>query len=52
MVAEFPADTHPPIRYPIAVTAHGGADAQRFVDFVRSKAAAEVFRKYGFQPLN
>lgn len=52
IVAEFPADTHPPIRYPIAVTAHGGADAQRFVDFVRSKAAAEVFRKYGFQPLN
>jgi len=52
IVAEFPADTHPPITYPIAVTTHGGADAQKFVDFVRSKASAEIFRKYGFTPLN
>ena len=48
IVAEFPADTHPPITYPIALTTHGGAAAQQFVDFVRSKPAGEIFRKYGF----
>jgi len=52
IVAEFPADSHPPITYPIALTMHGGADAQRFVDFVRGKPAAEIFRKYGFTLLH
>jgi molybdate transport system substrate-binding protein len=52
IVAEFPADTHPPITYPIALTTHGGARAQQFVDFVRSKPAGEIFRKYGFAPLH
>jgi molybdate transport system substrate-binding protein len=52
IVAEFPADTHPPITYPIALTTHGGAGAQQFVDFVRSKAALEIFRKYGFTSLH
>jgi molybdate transport system substrate-binding protein len=52
IVATFPADTHPPITYPIALTTHGGAAAQQFVDFVRSKPAAEIFRKYGFAPLH
>jgi len=51
IVAVFPADTHPPITYPIALTTHGGAGAQQFVDFVRSKPAGEVFHKYGFEPL-
>jgi molybdate transport system substrate-binding protein len=52
IVAEFPEDTHPPITYPIAVTTHGGATAQQFVDFVRSKPASEIFKKYGFEPLH
>jgi len=52
IVDEFPADSHPPIRYPIAVTTHGTADAQKFVEFVRSKQAREIFRKYGFEPLH
>jgi len=52
IVAEFPADTHPPITYPIAVTTHGGATAQKFVEFVLSKPAAEIFKKYGFAPLH
>ena len=51
IVDEFPADSHPPIRYPIAVTTHGTADAQKFVEFVRSKQAREIFLKYGFEPL-
>jgi molybdate transport system substrate-binding protein len=52
IVAEFPEDTHPPITYPIAETTHGGADAQRFIEFVRSKPAGEIFKKYGFEPLH
>jgi molybdate transport system substrate-binding protein len=51
IVAEFPADTHPPILYPIALTTHGRAGAQQFVDFVRSKPAGEIFSKYGFAPV-
>jgi molybdate transport system substrate-binding protein len=52
IVAEFSPDTHPPIRYPIALTLHGGAAAQQFVDFVRSSAASGIFRQYGFEPLH
>ena len=52
IVAVFPQDTHAPIRYPIAVTTHGGPAAQQFVDFVRSKDAGDIFRKYGFEPLH
>jgi molybdate transport system substrate-binding protein len=48
IVAEFPANTHPPITYPIALTLHGGDGAREFEDFVRSPGAAEIFRKYGF----
>lgn len=52
IVAEFPQDTHPPILYPIAVTTHGGATAQQFVDFVSTKPAGEIFKKYGFELLH
>ncbi len=52
IVDEFPADSHPPIRYPIALTNHGGRGARQFADFVRSRGAAEVFGKYGFEPLH
>ena len=46
----FPASSHPPILYPIALTSKAKADAnaQRFEKFVSSKAAAATFRKYGF----
>jgi molybdate transport system substrate-binding protein len=51
IVAVFPADTHPPITYPIALTTHAGAGAQLFVDFVRSSTASRIFKRYGFEPL-
>lgn len=51
VVDVFPADTHPPITYPIALTAGAGADAAQLVAFVTSEAGAKIFRKYGFQPL-
>jgi molybdate transport system substrate-binding protein len=51
IVGEFSPDSHPAIRYPIAITTHGEVAAHRFVAFVRSRGAAEIFRKYGFTPL-
>jgi molybdate transport system substrate-binding protein len=52
IVAEFPADSYPPITYPIALTRHAGAAAAKFEDFVRSPAAAQIFRHFGFEPLH
>ncbi len=52
IVDEFPEDSHPPIRYPIALTAHASHAAGQFEDFVRGPAAAAIFRKYGFAPLH
>ena len=48
LLAVFPQDTYPPIRYPIAMTAGAGADASRFVEFITGKRAAAIFQKYGF----
>jgi molybdate transport system substrate-binding protein len=51
IVDVFPQDSHPPITYPIALTTRAGPEAQRFVDFVTSDAARQIFGKYGFQPV-
>ncbi len=51
VVAEFPVDSYPPIIYPLALTRHAGAAAAQFENFVRSAAAAQIFRRYGFEPL-
>jgi molybdate transport system substrate-binding protein len=45
----FPADSHPPIVYPVAVTAQARPNARQFVEFLRSAAAQDAFKKYGFQ---
>jgi len=45
----FPADSHPPILYPVAVTAHAGPAARQFVEFLQSAPAQESFKKFGFQ---
>ena len=48
VVAVFPADSHPAIVYPAAVTAQGHAEAARYVDFLRGQPAQEIFARYGF----
>jgi len=49
VVGTFPDDTHPPIVYPIAVTASStNPDAQAFVAYAKSPAAGAVFEKQGF----
>ena len=52
IVDQFPADSHPPITYPMALTVNAGADAGRFADFLRSSTADAVFVKFGFVPLH
>lgn len=51
VVDVFPADSHPRISYPAAVTKTGNKEAQAFVEFCRSTAAQKLLRKYGFTPL-
>jgi molybdate transport system substrate-binding protein len=48
VVATFPEASHSPIVYPAAITMRGGADAKKFLEFVRGPSAREVFEKYGF----
>jgi molybdate transport system substrate-binding protein len=44
----FPADSHPPITYPLALTAGAGADAARYAAFLTSDAARDMFVGRGF----
>lgn len=44
----FPADTHDPILYPVALTAQGDEASARFLAFLKGEAAAAIFAKAGF----
>lgn len=49
LIAVFPADSHPPITYPLAIV--GGRDrpeVRKFHEFLGSKAAAAIFEGHGF----
>ena len=50
VVDTFPEDTHPPIVYPIAVTAGAAAPdaAKAFVAYLKGPAASAIFEKQGF----
>jgi len=48
VVDVFPEDTHPPILYPAAATAHAQALAQKYLEFLSGPEAREIFRRYGF----
>ena len=49
IIGTFPANSHLPIVYPVALTAHGtSAEAKAFLAYVEGPRAAEMFRKYGF----
>jgi len=52
IVATFPADSHPPIVYPVALTTAGtGPDARAFLDFLLSPEARPAFEAEGFTRL-
>ena len=50
VVDVFPDDTHPPILYPVAATSAARPETARYLDFLRSKRARQVFARYGFTP--
>src|ERR1700687_5087444 len=47
-VGTFPADSHPPIIYPVAATTTAKPEAAGYLDFLRSAAPKATFEKYGF----
>lgn len=53
VVGTFPADTHPPIVYPVAVTKETRSpDAAAFLAYLRGPAAKAAFERQGFTVLN
>jgi molybdate transport system substrate-binding protein len=50
IVGRFPAGTHDPIVYPFAIVAGAGSQAGPYLEYLRSDAAQQIFRKYGFTP--
>jgi molybdate transport system substrate-binding protein len=51
IVGVFPEDSHPPIIYPVAMTAIAKADAAPYLGFLRTAAAKAIFEHYGFTVL-
>jgi molybdate transport system substrate-binding protein len=52
VIGVFPEDTHPPIVYPVGVTAGStNPDAAEFVKFLQSAKARQSFEKQGFTVL-
>jgi molybdate transport system substrate-binding protein len=51
VVDVFPANSHLPIIYPIALTSAAKTDAAGFVAYIRGPAGAIAFKAYGFTPL-
>jgi molybdate transport system substrate-binding protein len=52
VVDGFPPDSHPPIIYPLAITAESKHPAAAgLVDFVRSEGAVPLFERFGFTVL-
>jgi molybdate transport system substrate-binding protein len=48
IVGIFPEDSHPPIIYPVALTANAKPDAAQYLTFLRTLAAKSIFERYGF----
>jgi molybdate transport system substrate-binding protein len=48
VVGLFPENTHPPIIYPVAITATGKSPAQSFLNWLNRAEARAIFEKHGF----
>ena len=51
VVSTFPADSHPPIVYPAALTRLASADAEAFLRFLGSPESKALFAAHGFSGL-
>jgi molybdate transport system substrate-binding protein len=53
VVATFPDDSHPPIRYPVAILAKSAnPDAARFLDYLKAPPATLTFKRLGYVTLD
>jgi len=48
IVAILPADSHPPIDYPAALTRHSTAEAARYLIFLSGPRGREIFARMGY----
>jgi molybdate transport system substrate-binding protein len=48
IIGHFPKESHPAITYPVALTTNAKPAATRYIAFLRSGVAKDVFEKYGF----
>jgi molybdate transport system substrate-binding protein len=48
VLGTFPPDSHPPIVYPVALTATAKPQAAQYLAFLRSREAKTTFESYGF----
>lgn len=48
IVGHFPEGSHPPITYPVALTATAKPEAAQYLAFMRSGVAKAIFETYGF----
>jgi molybdate transport system substrate-binding protein len=48
IVGRFPAESHPAIVYPVALTVTAKPEAAQYLAFLRSQTAKTVFETYGF----
>lgn len=51
IVAVFPASSHAPIVYPVALTRRANGAAARYLAFISGADARPIFRKWGFEPI-
>ena len=51
IVGTFPADSHPPVIYPMGLLKDTKPEGQSLLDFVQTAQAKAVFEKYGFAVL-
>lgn len=51
VIGMFPADSHMPIVYPVALTVGAQPEAAKFLAYIRGRAGALAFQHYGFMPL-
>jgi molybdate transport system substrate-binding protein len=48
IVGRFPSDSHPPITYPVALTAKAKPEADQYFKLLRSATTQVILEKYGF----
>jgi len=51
VVGTFPADSHLPVEYPMAIVSpHPSAAVSAFFEYLKSPEASAIFKRYGFTP--